>query len=75
MPKRFCNECETSEFPFRQPHLALRVAASPEARMIAAPYFRTVKKWGPYCGDCSIFLRLEELDAVMGLAPSERWWL
>jgi hypothetical protein len=72
MPKRFCNECETSELPFRQPHLALRVAASPEARMIAAPCFRTVKKWGPYCSDCSIFLRLEELDTVMGPAPSER---
>src|SRR5262249_21392467 len=46
---------------FRQPRPALRVAASSDARMIAAPCFRTVKRWGPYCGDCLIFLRLEEL--------------
>src|SRR5262249_31655753 len=46
------------------------VAASPEARMIAAPCFRTVKRWGPYCGDCSIFLRLEELGHPS--APTRR---
>src|SRR5262245_53157459 len=38
--------------------------------MIAAPCFRTVKRWGPYCGDCSIFLRLEELGHPS--APTRR---